>query len=216
MSIGYLRGVEGPRDRLKRLEEEKTGIDERERRRRRRDKVLKGEGHVEALDIRFDPARTGPSELDARLTELARTCTSRDVQWWYPWGIETRVDFGEGRALAARPLAREFGPDAEGTVRFDLSGKGELRVKILPAEGIEVSQPEFEVSAGRSADLSLKLTGKTERFLRVDVEVRGGAASEPVRFPLFLIVGEKTRAEAKGAFELHPSETDPHWSLFGK
>lgn len=220
MRIGYLSGGQGALEHLKEQKEKANGIDEKERRRRRRQKVPEGlgSGGPEALDIRFDPSRIAPAEIDARLAKLARECTERDVKWVYPKGIETRVDLGEGGSLSARPLNREFGPDAGGTVRFGLTGgtEREIRLKILPCEGIDPSETGIAVLRDVPSDLSLRVTGKVERFARIMVEVRLREDRPALAFPVFLAVGEKTLPEGKGTFELHPSETDPNWSLFGK
>ncbi len=130
-------------------------------------------------------------------------------------GTETRVDLGEGRILVARPLFRELGKDAGGSVSLVLEkGPAEVRLKVAAPADVEVSRTGMTLVPGAPMELSVRLKADATyplpdpararkqhpaayRILQVEGEAEGiGRFSFPVVFPL----GKGTLPEMEGTF----------------
>lgn len=167
-----------------------------------------GRAKAEAGFVRFDPAVCSLEEIMRRMASAKMGMSCRFAK-----GVETRVDLGKGR-LVARPLFRELGADAEGTIEFMLEGEpGAIELVLKAPAGADLSAAEATVAPGAPARVSIRLrdrpplpAGKRPRrgaplgYLRLEVEgTRSGGGR--FSFPVLIPAAEKTLPELEGEFQ---------------
>lgn len=171
-----------------------------------------GRAKTEAGFVRFDPAACSLEEIMGRMASAKMGMSCKFAK-----GVETRVGLGGG-CLVARPLFRELGADAAGTIEFVLEGvlegeRGTIRLSLKAPAEAELSGAETTVAPGGPSRISVRLKEKppprAEKrprrgaplgYLRLEIggmRLDGGHFSFPVLIP----VAEKTLPELEGEFQ---------------